>query len=459
MILRHGKVIAEGWWNPYRPELKHTMYSVSKSFTSTAIGFAVSEKRLTVNDKIISFFPEYQPDSVPQNLGELRVKDLLSMSVGHASDPTGAVITRDSNWVKGFLALPIANKPGTKFLYNTLATYMLSAIIQKVTGEKIIDYLGPRLFDPLGITGIDWEVDPMGRNVGGWGLRVKTEDLAKFGQLYLQKGNWNGKQILPKEWIEEATTMKIEQQPGVPQSVKDSNDWVQGYGYQFWRSRFNTYRGDGAFGQYILIWPQYDAVIAVTAETGNMQDELNLIWKHLLPAFEKDKLPDDIKNSTALKEKLASLSLPKPQTGVESPIVKDITGRVFDLQPNQNKFEKITFQNAGNDLLVDIKADTANYKIVFGSGAWKIGETTKRGPSLVGRAKAHFNGLPPTKIAASYRWKDANTLELTLRYIESPHTETILCRFDAGSIAIDFQNSFDNNPANKPPTVKGRVEE
>jgi len=167
MFLRHGKVIAEGWWNPYKPELKHTLYSTSKSFTATAVGFAVSEKRLSVNDKVISFFQNALPDSVSPFLAGLKVKDLLSMSAGMEPDPTFNIVVNDSNWVKAFLSVPIIHQPGTKFLYNTLATYMLSAIVQKVTGEKVIDFLKPRLFDPLAIEGMDWEVDPHGINCGG----------------------------------------------------------------------------------------------------------------------------------------------------------------------------------------------------------------------------------------------------------------------------------------------------
>ena len=192
MILRHGKVIAEGWWKPYTAELKHTMYSVSKTFTATAVGFAVAENRLSVNDKVVSFFPAQLPDTVTTNLNELTIKDLLSMSVGQQPDPTFLAVTSASPWVSTFLKLPVVHQPGTKFLYNSLGTYMLSAIVQKVTGEKVVDYLQPRLFQPLGIEGMDWEIDPMGINSGGWGLRIKTEDMAKFGQLYLQKGKWNG---------------------------------------------------------------------------------------------------------------------------------------------------------------------------------------------------------------------------------------------------------------------------
>ena len=294
MILRHGKVIAEGWWDPYKPSLRHTLYSASKTFTSTAIGFAVSENKIKLSDKVISFFPKDLPDTISSNLAALTIKDVLTMSDG--MDPEPRQVIKSKNWPKTFLAAPIAYKPGTVFLYNSMGTFMLSAIIQKVTGQKVVEYLRPRLFEPLGISGMDWEENITGINTGAWGLRVKTEDMAKLGQLYLQKGLWNGNQIIPSSWIEEATTAKIIQHPDLPQAKKDSSDWEQGYGYQIWRSRHHSYRADGAFGQYILVWPGLDAVIAITEETPNMQDELNLVWDYLLPAFKKDKLPEDPKS-------------------------------------------------------------------------------------------------------------------------------------------------------------------
>jgi len=230
MLLRNGKVISEGWWNPYQPDLKHTMYSVSKSFISTAVGFAVSEELISVDDKVISFFDEALPDSIGPYLKQLTIQDLLTMSVGHDEDPTGHVRTGGIDWAESFFEQPIVNEPGTTFLYNSLATYMASAIVQKVSGQKIIDYLQPRLFEPLGIEGIDWEVSPSGVNTGGWGLRVKTEDMAKLGQLYLNKGVWNGEQIIPKSWVEEATKEHIKQAPDAPQETIDSSDGLQGYG-------------------------------------------------------------------------------------------------------------------------------------------------------------------------------------------------------------------------------------
>jgi CubicO group peptidase (beta-lactamase class C family) len=440
MLLRHGKVIAEGWWDPYRTDLKHTLYSTSKSFTATAVGFAVSEKKLSVDDKVISFFPDELPDTVDQFLSTMRVKDLLSMSAGQDPDPTLKTVSADSNWVRSFLSTPVVYEPGTKFLYNTLATYMLSAIIQKVTGEKVIDYLRPRLFQPLAIEGMDWEIDPKGINTGGWGLRLKTEDMAKFGQLFLQKGKWNGTQILSAAWIDEATTLKIYQAPDAPQSKKDSSDWMQGYCYQMWRCRHNCYRGDGAFGQYIIVMPEQDAVIAITSETADMQNELNLVWEYLLPAIKTDKQAENKSLNETLKQRLSSLKVPLAASG-NSPAVSRVSGRTFVLDPNDKKIESMKFQFRDSICSLSLTVDSKTYDLVFGAGHWAKGETSLLGPNLLAAAKGHYVGLPPSKIAGNFEWKDGNTLELVLRYIESPHSEIITCTFDNNKTSVVFKYS------------------
>jgi CubicO group peptidase (beta-lactamase class C family) len=442
MILRHGRVIAEGWWDPYKPDLKHTLYSTSKSFTSTAVGFAVSDSLLSVNDKVISFFPADLPAVISPFLADMTVKDLLMMSAGQEPDPTFGVVVSDTNWVKAFLALPVVNDPGTKFLYNSLATYMLSAIVQKVTGEKVIDYLTLRLFDPLGIEGADWEVDPRGINTGGWGLRLKTEDMAKFGQLYLQKGNWNGKQILPSAWVEEATTFKIDQAPDAAQSRKDSSDWMQGYCYQFWRCRNNAFRADGAFGQYIIVMPDQDAVVAIQSESPDMQDEINLVWKYLLPDMKKEALAENKEISDKLAKRLSALALPLPSSAVTTPDHSAIAGRTFALDPNEAKMESVSFGFDRDTCQISLKINGTDYKLAFGSGKWVNGETGKLGPNLVKPARAHFSGLPPAKIAGSYGWKDEKTLELVLRYIESPHSERLTCTFDKDDLKVEYAYSF-----------------
>jgi len=291
MVVQNGQVVAEDWMSEGEANKPHVMFSVSKTYTATAIGFAVAEGKLKVTDKVISFFPDKLPKEVSPYLQELEIRHLLTMSVGHDIDPTAGIRNiGDGDWIEYFLAYPIEHKPGTQFVYNSLATFMCSAILQKVTGEKLINYLYPRLFRPLGITGITWEENPEGINIGGWGLYAKTEDMAKLGQFFLQKGQWNGKQLLPTSWFDEATTSKIASLPaGVKKEdlkvkPKDS-DWLQGYGYQMWRCRHNGYRADGANGQYIIILPERNAVVVTTANIGDMQSEINLIWKHILPAL------------------------------------------------------------------------------------------------------------------------------------------------------------------------------
>lgn len=442
MFLRHGRVIAEGWWDPYQPGLKHTLYSASKSFTSTAVGFAVTEKRLKVTDKVISFFPEYLPGTVSENLADMEVRDLLFMSAGQVPDPTRTITPNDTNWVKAFLALPVENDPGTKFLYNSMATYMLSAIVGKVTGEKVADYLAPRLFEPLAIRGMDWETDPMGINTGGWGLRLKTEDLAKFGQLYLQKGKWNGKQILPEEWIGEATTAKIDQMPGADKAVRDSSDWLQGYCYQFWRNRYSGFRADGAFGQFIIVMPEKDAVIVITAESLETQKELELVWKYLLPAISGEKLPDNPDAYNRLKEMLTRLRLNTKATGIDSPLKTIISGKVYNCEPNGTRLSSLQFDFSDNICNLRMKTENDDYSFRFSHGSWAICETTRPGPNLLSQEIGYFRGIPPVKVACSYTWLDENTLELTLRYIESPHTEIITCRFDGDRLKAETRISF-----------------
>jgi len=428
MFLRHGKVIAEGWWNPYQSDLKHTLNSASKSFTSTAIGFAIKENRISLDDKVVSFFPEYLPDTVSVFLSKLRIRDLLIMSTGQRREPQ---LSGNDIWVKLFLAIPFFSEPGKTYRYSSVATYMLSAIVRKVTGQKVIDYLTPRLFEPLGIEGMDWETDAYGINTGGWGLRLKTEDLAKFGQFYLQKGKWNGRQLLPKKWVEEATSLKIYQNPDMTQSKRDSsNDGIQGYCYQFWRARHNSYQANGANGQFILVMPDKDAVVIFTADSPDMWGELNMVWKHLYPGIQDKALAPDEKSSAELKQRLASLALPVPAKNSNDAITTKISGKTFSFAQNNNHIQSISLLFKDDLCLLNLKSDTASFDFSFAAGRWQPGETTKHGPSIFAQAKNNQNGLAPFKIAQAYTWLDDKTLELSLRYIENVSSEKIVIKFD-----------------------------
>lgn len=302
VLVRHGKVILEAWWSPESPEKAHVLWSLSKSFTSTAVGLAVADGKLSVDDLVLKFFPESGPDNPSANLKGMRVRDLLTMATGHQDEPK---VREQKDWIKTFLAHPVPHKPGTHFQYNTPATFMQSAIVQKVTGQKMVDYLTPRLFEPLGIESHVWDDNPQGISIGGYGLYLRTEDIAKFGQLYLQRGVWDGQQLIPAEWVEMATSKQVS-------NGSDPNrDWDQGYGFQFWRCRHGAYRGDGKDGQFCIVLPSQDAVVAITANTPDMQGELNIVWEKLLPAFQDGALPENPERQAKVKEFISTLKASK----------------------------------------------------------------------------------------------------------------------------------------------------
>jgi CubicO group peptidase (beta-lactamase class C family) len=232
----------------------------------------------------------------------MKVRDLLTMTCGHDTEPK-AVGGAPS--VRQFLAHPVPHQPGTHFQYNTMGSYTLSAIVTKATGRTTLEFLKPRLFEPLGIENPEWAASPEGNSLGGYGLKLRTEDIAKFGQLYLQKGEWNGRQLIPQKWIEQATGRQV---PNDQEShAKMGPDWREGYGFQFWRCTHHAFRGDGAGGQLCVVMPDQDAVIAITADTGAMQGELNAVWEKLLPAFQAGALPEDGAGQEKLRQVVANL--------------------------------------------------------------------------------------------------------------------------------------------------------
>ena len=300
MVLQHGKVLEE---KLFVPDTAHILNSVSKTFTSTAVGFAIEEGLLSLDDKIVDIFHESVPEEPQEYLSAITIRHLLTMNSGHGKDPTYVTRTGDGDWIKAFMEWPIDYEPGTCYCYNSLGTYVLSAAVQMVTGQKIVDYLESRLWNPLGIEKPFWQESPAGINTGGWGLYLHTEDLAHMGLCLLNGGKFRGKQVIPAEWVSEMSAAQV---PSVSAGVnekqieeliagpdnpfkayfnKETSDWMQGYGYQMWRCRHNAFRADGANGQYILILPEKDAVIVTTANIQNMRQELDLIWDYLLPAL------------------------------------------------------------------------------------------------------------------------------------------------------------------------------
>jgi CubicO group peptidase (beta-lactamase class C family) len=448
MFIRHGKVIAEGWWNPYGSEYKHIMFSASKTFTATAVGLAVSENMLKLTDKVISFFPYSRPDSVSNYMREMTVQNLLTMSVGQ--DPEPRVMGNNGDWIKEFLKSPPVNKPGTVFKYNNTATFMLSAIVQQVTGQTVFDYLQTRIFKPLDIRGIDWDLSPQGINLGMIGLRLRTEDMAKFGQLLLQNGVWNSKQLIPKEWIKEATTFKIQTTiPGSADSVKLS-DWGQGYCYQMWRGKNNSVRLDGMGGQFVVLFPDKDAIVVLTANAKNTQDELNLVHNYLIPAIKSEKpLPENTELLNTLRKKEAALSMnPFVAVASKSELESKISEKEFILEKNNHNIQSVYFTFIAGECSFAIKRDD-KISVVKSSGeGWKLSNSASQSllasPRVVSKSiDANYKVLQPEiRVAAGYSWTNKNTLELTARFIEeSLGSETIICKFSEviGNVNVSIE--------------------
>jgi CubicO group peptidase (beta-lactamase class C family) len=441
MVVRHGKVVGEGWWSPYGAAYKHVLFSASKTFAATGIGLAVAEGRLKTSDKVVSFFPNSLPDTLGPRTRELDVKDLLTMSVGQ--EPPAQVRGRD-DWIRAFLEVEPIHEPGTVFLYNNYATFMLSAIVQQVTGQTLFDYLRPRIFEPLGIRGVDWDLSPQGINMGMLGLRLRTEDLARFGQLLLQRGKWNGEQLLPESWVAEATSRHIGNSGSTP-------DGAQGYGYQMWRGRHNSVRLDGLGGQIVLLLPDKDALVVFTANDGqSTKKPLDLVWDHLLPAMQDGgALPaDDTRNST-LRERLASLEIRAAASAAANPaLASKITGRTFQLDSNPLGIESVSFtfgEHGGGELVVARSGSRTSVKM--GHGSWvtnTLNVNSLLRPSTPSKSRDASYLVPgtPYRVAASFAWSAPDTLVVTTRFVEeSIGPATALYKFsdDAGTVRLSIE--------------------
>lgn len=436
MLLRHGNVVAEGWWKPFDPEYKHTLYSLSKSFTSTAVGLLVKDGKLSVDDAVISFFPGDLPATVSDNLKQMKVKHLLTMNTGQGEDTLGRMRDGSDTWVKSFLSVPVDFAPGSHFLYNTGATYMLGAIVNKVSGQDLETFLAPRLFEPLGITGYDWEKSPQGLSVAGYGLRVRTEDIARFGQMYLQKGKWKDQQILPETWVNDASSAQTTSNPG-------DGDWSQGYGYQFWRCKPGFFRGDGAFGQYCIVMPQHDAVLVVNSESWDMQKQMTIAWDTLLPAMEASTLPENAAEWQQLKADLNNLAIAVPKGSVASPLSKKYNGAKVKLQGNEFGVSEMQFKFSDTGCTWTARSDKGKQTIKLGWEKWMTSDDPLKYMFSIGTRNP-----VPSKVAGTATWINDNTLQINLRFVEAIHGDKITCTFSDDNVSVAFLNSVAENTKN-----------
>lgn len=436
ILVRHGHIVAAGWWNPYAAETPHVMFSLSKSFTATAVGLAISEGLLSVDDAVLKFFPEDAPADPTAKLKAMRVRDLLCMSSGHETEP--ALSSIEAPWTQSFLAHPVPHKPGTHFLYNSPGTYMLSAILQKVTGQTTLDYLRPRLFEPLGIEQPTWGTSPQGITLGGWGLYLRTEDIAKFGQLYLQRGQWHGQQLVPAPWVEAATARQTSN------GSNPHSDWEQGYGFQFWRCRHGAYRGDGAHGQFCLVLPEQDAVVAITAGTNDLQGVVSLVWDKLLPALQSAApLPANETAQRQLQQTLTNLTMRQPTGSATSPLAAALNGQEYHFPANEQNIETITVEaNAdGSVAALLMRVNGVAQRIVCGYGSWL-------------KSRLSLGAFTDQPVAASGVWAADGTYTVRLCFYETANSVTLMLR-PAGEELL-CQVEYHPGVASQPPLV-GRL--
>jgi hypothetical protein len=315
---------------------------------------------------------------------------------------------------------------------------MLGVIVNKVSGEDVEKFLASRLFQPLDIKGYDWEKSPEGFSVAGYGLRIKTEDIAKFGQLYLQKGKWNGKQILTEAWVDEATRYQTKSQEG-------NGDWAQGYGYQFWRCKPGFYRGDGAFGQFCIVMPEQDAVLAITSESWDMQKSMTTIWENLLTAMQTVSLPENQTEFAALKNDLKNLILPVAKGLVISSLSSKYSGKKIKLDTNEYGVTEMQFKFSKDSCACITKSAKGETNIQFGWENWITNKDTVAYPFPVS-GRIHM----PSKIAGTATWINENTLQLNARLVEAMHGDKITCTFDGDRLSVSFLNSVAENTKNNP---------
>ena len=449
MLVRHGQVVAEGWWKPYDAKTPHSLFSLSKSFTSTAVGLAISEGKLSLDDQVLKFFPEDAPAEPSQNLRAMRVRDLLRMSAGHQTEgqwwQTAAMqVKSDERLTKMFLAHPVPFKPGSHFLYNSPATYMLSAIVQKVTGTTVLDFLRPRLFDPLGFENPTWVSSLDGVTFGAVGLSVRTEEIARMGQLYLQKGMWNGRQLIPAAWVAEATKLQTSN------GSSPNSDWDQGYGYQFWQSR-HGYRGDGAFGQYMIVLPQQDAVLAITSGVRNMQSVMELAWNMLLPAMSSGALPDDIAAQRALRTKLAGLTVRVPSGRPTVALAARVSRRWYDLPENDRGIRAIALDFKSRSPAILVRTGAGESRTAIGMGSWVKSRT-----GFTNGIDRLLSVPANPEVAASGAWTADSVFTLKLIAPQTPYYSMLTFRFDGERLILDGEYNVSFGPT-KLPQLEGRA--
>ena len=441
MVVRHGKVVAELHPAPFRAEDSHTLYSASKTFTSLAVGCAIDDNLLRLDDRVMTFFPDKRSDRVSDNMAAMTVRDLLMMASG--VKPDWAMRNNSMDWVKDWLAKSVDNKPGSLFQYDSMCTFMLSAIVQRVTGQTMLEYLQKKLFAPMHITVADWETSPDGIITGGWGLRVQAETMAKLGLLLLNKGNWNGEQLVSADYVEAACSRLID---GGAKETVPATDGNQGYGYQVWQSKWpGSYRADGAMGQYTVVVPQEDLVVVILGMKLYGHEELACIWNQLMPGLKNAPLKPENKLQKRLDKLCSAATLPLPK-GKKTSSKKNILGKLMSLGANKHDLKELCIVNS--ELFRLFYHDGCEERFNMGYGQWLYSPLSGYpvySINAINRMQGFAHGFTA---AAAYAWTSPTTLEVRVHYVD--WISGMVFVFDFEKNVVTMRDTYPNS---KPVTV------
>ncbi|QIE28864.1 Beta-lactamase (plasmid) [Caballeronia sp. SBC1] len=430
MLHRNGRVVAEGWRWPYRPDRPRNLHSVVKSFTACAIGLALEEGLFKLDDKVVSFFPELIVEPDQGWLTEMSIEDLLTMRVGHASETSGAEWrSLNTSWIAEFFKIRLAQEPGTAFMYTSAASYMLSAILSRATGVTLHEYLKPRIFEPMGIEGESWDIGPDGINPGGNGLIARTADLLKLGVLHAQNGIWEGKRLLPESWVAAATTAH-----GEPAK----------YGYHWWTRPDGTYSAIGKFVQMTTVFPLHGATLAVTGAIKGSAKLFPYIDRYFPAAF-RDQIRDDIEDGAAadarLKARLAEWQSPDAPAPWKEPYER--AGALTDgarapgqterflMHPNAQGVSELQFEFVDETCVFRLIDAHGEHVIAAGFGRWLESRANMPGSDL-----HHGYQLDNSPVVARACWLDNTRLQMTWIFAETAFRDTVICEFSGKTITF-----------------------
>lgn len=416
VLVRHGKVIAEGAWAPYALDRPHQLYSHSKSFTATAIGFLVDDGLLDLDELVCDIFPERFPADADMKMRMLRVRDLLTMNTGCNDSDYPRKQPNEPDWVKSFFRTPTGVNPGLRYRYDSCATHMLAAIVEKRTGRKMMDFLDERLFRPLDFGTIYSHTSPTGVACGGWGMYARTPDLAKFGLLYLNEGKWNGQQILSRDWVRLASAKQT--MSGFPPARTPITDWTSGYGFQFWRCRHNAYRADGSHGQFTIVMPDQDAVLSTTSCVGDMGRLLQITWDILLPAMSVEARAENPSAQAALDARTRALKL--PVVAGEPTATHPLPTQTFTFASNRRGYETVRLENTEKGVVCHLTVkDVGEETFRLGEGDWAPGAIY-----VCEKGKAFENAgdlLDAQPVCASAAWTSPDRYSVKLLFTDQAH--------------------------------------